>query len=655
MAFAMKSLLFVCVWGVALHAEQHAILERMLSHESSKAGTNKLYDVKVNIDIESFDAKAGITMYFDKVHHNMRLDVGQGPKDGLAWGSYLEEVDTTGWGELYISGSTLTSVSNDAKMYAAGFVEGLLTCVRISQYYANTHQLLILAERSHHSLLAIRQQLEAQVGYVKANVNLVAHIWPEEPLDIKWRHSRYLLFQLWGMMDGYNQAARHFKVHTLSLVDFFLMNSMGEAQTLMEAYRPATVSDRAKASSPPLVFLQKTQENFRKGTDSSFLKGHHAEEEEDETTHVTDEKNETAHVTDEKDEKAWHDTVVRGGRCSAFVRIAEGYRDLYVGHTTWADYSTMTRIWKYYTLPLPNSESMTTTLAMSSYPGIITSGDNYFMADSGLVITDTSLEMVNIFGYDPVKDFPFNPHLPNFMHVIITTRLAKSAVDWADHFQSQNTGTLIAQWMIVDYNLFHAGKPPQDNVLWILEQVPGSIVAKDMTPILKKNGYWASMDRPYFEPVREASGFAKAQKSHGALYSVTDCPRCRIFKDASASTNSLYDMRGLMQRNLYPMLAYEPFLPGHDISARFDLDPKEPIPNGGIDSKITNRCLFKTLSAQVISGPSHQFLKFFTWTDPSGRELWPGYPHEGMPNTWAFNWRQQSPVGPGGIVDVDAC
>merc|ERR1719399_2519673 len=59
------------------------------------------------------------------------------------------------------------------------------------------------------------------------------------------------------MMDGYNYAAKHFKVHTLSLVDFFLLNSMGEAGTMMDAYRPQTISDRAKAQSPPLVFLQK--------------------------------------------------------------------------------------------------------------------------------------------------------------------------------------------------------------------------------------------------------------------------------------------------------------------------------------------------------------------------------------------------------------
>merc|ERR1719359_1322084 len=517
--------------------------------------------------------------------------------------------------------------SNSAKMYAAGYVEGLLSCIRISEYYHNTRQLLLMAEKSHHALLAMRTQLQSQVEYVKANVNLVEHIWTEDPFDMRWRHARYLLFQIWGLMDGYNYAAKHFKVHTLSLVDFFLLNSMGEAGTMMDAYRPQTISDRAKASSPPLVFLQKWKSK--------------------QTTRPTTESFDV--------EEEWRRRLIAQGRCSALVRVTEGYNDLLVGHTTWADYSTMTRMFKYYSLPLPGSDTMVTTLVMSSYPGTVTSGDNFFMADSGLTITDTSLEMVNPFGFDGVKDFPFNAHIPNFMHVLISLRLARNAADFAEHYEKQNTGTLMAQWMVVDYNMFKPGQAPVQNTLWVIEQVPGKIVAKDMSLVLRTQGFWASANRPFFQDVRDVSWFTKAQKSHGKLYSASDCPRCRIFKDNSPNVNSLFDMRGLLHRNNYPVQAYGPFLPGHEISARFDLDPQEPIANGGIDSKITSKCMFNLLTAQAISGPTHAMLPFFKWTGAGGREQFPGMPHVGLPNTWSFNWKQISPVGAGGIVDVDFC
>merc|ERR1719506_1567052 len=105
----------------------------------------------------------------------MRLDKGQGTKEGLAWGSFIDKIDSTGWSELRIGGAG-QAVSNSVKMYAAGFVEGLLTCIRISQYYHNTRMLLLQSEKSHHSLLAIRSQLQSQLEYVKANVNLVEHL-----------------------------------------------------------------------------------------------------------------------------------------------------------------------------------------------------------------------------------------------------------------------------------------------------------------------------------------------------------------------------------------------------------------------------------------------------------------------------------------------
>jgi len=640
------ALLAVRATALLEHLEQDAVM-RMRAHDAMAVGTTALFDVEVNFDLEALDPAKGATMYFDKRHHRMRLDIGLGPKEGLAWGTFADELPKNGWSQLRISGAG-PAVSNSAKMYAAGYVEGLLSCIRISEYYHNTRQLLLMAERSHHSLLAIRTQLQSQVEYVKANVNLVEHIWTEEPSDLRWRHARFLLFQLWGMMDGYNYAAKHFKVHTLSLVDFFLLNSLGEAGTLMDAYRPQTISDRAKASSPPLVFLQKEARKLRHadaGTGEDWL-----------TWLKTEDSHMVQHETTSADEEEWRRRVVGQGRCSALVRITEGYNDLLVGHTTWSDYSTMTRIWKYYTIPLQGSETMANTLVMSSYPGTITSGDNFFMADSGLVLTDTSLEMVNPFGFDAVKDFPFNPHLPNFMHVIVCLRRAKNAADFAKWYQVQNTGTLLAQWMVVDYNMFTSGKPVGQNLLWIIEQVPGKMEAKDMSLVLRQQGYWYGVNRPYFSTIRDLTWFTKAQQSHGKLYSVSDCPRCRIFRDSAPGVNNLFDMRGLINRNNYPVQSYGPFLPGHEISARFDLDPKEPIANGGIDSKITSKCMFKLLTAQAISGPTHAMLPFFKWVGADGREQFPGQPHVGLPNTWSFNWQQISPVGASGtIVDVDFC
>jgi hypothetical protein len=92
--------------------------------------------------------------------------------------------------------------------------------------------------------MSIKKLLENEVGFVKLQSNIEQHLMAESPKDKYWQHVRYQLFQLWGLADGYNFAANHFKVHTLSLVDFFLLNSDAELPELMEAYNPLAVADR---------------------------------------------------------------------------------------------------------------------------------------------------------------------------------------------------------------------------------------------------------------------------------------------------------------------------------------------------------------------------------------------------------------------------
>ena len=52
------------------------------------------------------------------------------------------------------------------------------------------------------------------------------------------------------------------------------------------------------------------------------------------------------------------------------------------------------------------------------------------------------------------------------------------------------------QWMIVDYKLFKPGSPLVPNTLWILEQIPGTVMMADMTMKLIDETYWSSYNLP---------------------------------------------------------------------------------------------------------------------------------------------------------------
>lgn len=611
-----------------------------LLERAGTAGAAPLFNVAVNLDIESLTSGSAVTMKFEKKHHELRLDTGLGVGDGLAWGSVQDTIETNGWNSLYVNTSPNPDMaSNTAKMYSAGYIEGILTCVRMSQHYANVRDILMRGEAKYHALVAIKSELKAQLGFIMAKTNLgTEHVRTEEPEEDYWKHSRFLLAQIWGLADGYNYAAEHFNVHTLSLVDLLILNSGGELATLMPAFSPTAINDRGERAMAAL----KT---------ASFLQ----------LNKVTREEEPEAPPGGYTD-AFWNQRVRESGHCSGYIRLTENNADILVGHATWNDYSMMLRMYKYYSFPLPGAGTMHATITMSSYPGMVSSGDEFYTLSDTMAVFDTSLVDLRLTWYDDVAAAATSGSpastIPMFMHLMITNRLSKSGSDWASMYtERNNAGTLNGQFMVVDYNLFHPGQPLADNTFFVVETLPGKMHKKDMSQELQRAGYWASVDRPYFTDMRELAGFVAAQKSSGRMYSTNDNPRSTIFRTLTPNVQSLFGIRGVMRRNEWPYESdgagglLEPQEPSNAIAARSDIALLSPIPNGAIDAKVTSRCLMLAMSVQAASGPTSDKQVPFRWTDNDSRAIFPGWPHVGMPNVWNFGWQQFTPVGQQGIID----
>mmetsp|Transcript_36369 Transcript_36369/g.104540 ORF Transcript_36369/g.104540 Transcript_36369/m.104540 type:complete len:651 (+) Transcript_36369:99-2051(+) len=584
-----------------------------------------LYGVDLHFDIQEMRTSEGLTMQFDGKHNRLRLELGVTPIEGIAWGNFNDRIDTTGWSELFVETSK-GAVSNDVRVYSAGYVEGVLTCVRLSEFNANA-RMLLEKKADQEALTSVRKHLRAQVHYLKSMIGLDGMRIAEEPSDPYWKQVRYVFFQLWGLNDGYNKVARHFQVRELDMEDLILLNVGGELQQLLEAFSPDAVVDRAK--SRPASFLQMAARAGAAG------RGREA----------------GAEAEDPLDDRHWERRVQTAGKCSALVRLANSNSDLLIGHTTWDDYSKMTRIYKYYTFHLTNADNVATKIGFSSYPGTVSSTDDFYMMDSGLTVMETSLIILDPHAWNSVGA---KPTIPTFMHLMATNRMARTASDWARRLMSGATGTYTSQWMVVDYNQFKPQVPLENNTFWVVEMVPGVAHAQDMTTELKEKGFFASYNRPYFPATRLASGHQKAEASHGDLYSFDKNPRAKRFAAEAAEVNAAGGMRVLMSQNLYPHSSSA----GHEISARMDLLQLDATPNGGIDVKVTNCCLQKLLSVQAISAPSHQTLPPFRWLQAAtGAEVWPGYPHVGLPDVWSFDFVQISPVDQGPIQEglANAC
>lgn len=610
-----------------------------LAHATTKNGP--LFPVAVNFDWKKHNPAYGVTIKMDKESASLKMVAGISTKqEDVAWGYMKDELDKNGWIKLYIQTSDSTTVSNDVRMYCAGFIEGMLTAVRISQFYSNFYQTIMKDESNAQALNIIRKVFEDELEFVKTNSNFHPGTISIEPGDPYWKHMRFQFVQLWALKDGYNFVAMGKGVRMLDLIDFLVINSHAELPELMQAYSLQAIEKRQKFQAAPVAFLQTPKNN---GSTISRLP-------------VAPERMGKNLTTSEKKkvDDDWEDRLIKRGRCSALVRAAPENKDLLVGHTTWGDYASMTRIFKYYHFELPGAYTKSTVIGFSSYPGCISSTDDFYILDSGLTVMDTSLEILNMDLYNRVAEFPVNSHVPDFMHIMVANRMASSAPHWSVLYTERNSGTGNAQWMIVDYNRFVPGKPVPDGTLWVIEQIPGTSFKKDVSFMLRDTGYWASYNRPYFPQIRDMTGHTEAEARYGGLYSYGSGPRASIFKSVAPLSEHIMDMRSIMNRNMWPNEGILPNEPGHAISARMDLAFSK-IPNGGIDAKVVNRCLFRGMQVQAISGPSHDKQAPFKWMDGAA-EINKGWPHMGLPDVYDFNWVQLSPTAQlDALVDVDTC
>ena len=112
---------------------------------------------------------------------------------------------------------------------------------------------------------------------------------------------------------------------------------------------------------------------------------------------------------------------------------------------------------------------------------------------TGLVIQETSITNINseLWKYVKPEDIVLQ-----FIRNLVANRLAESGEEWSQIFKERNSGTYNDQFMVIDYNHFKIGNKLKDlsnDLLWVLEQMPGIVNSGDVTGIhslqLKSNEF----------------------------------------------------------------------------------------------------------------------------------------------------------------------
>jgi hypothetical protein len=252
-------------------------------------------------------------------------------------------------------------------------------------------------------------------------------------------------------------------------------------------------------------------------------------------------------------EKLFHDLAL-SGKCSALVKIAADLSDIYMGHATWDSYTAMLRIYKHYSFNLTELQPAAQRLSFSSYPGEVFSDDDFFILSSKMVILQTTNKIFN----DELFEKLTPRSVLSWQRIRAANWLATSGEEWSSLLEMENSGTYNNQYMIIDLTKFIPGEDPHPGLLWVAEQVPGLVVAADMTSVLSL-GYWPSFNVPAFPEIYNKSGYpdfvAKLEK-FGQKYtrsthwlSYERSPRASIFRRDQAAVDSLEGMKAIMRSN----------------------------------------------------------------------------------------------------------
>lgn len=126
------------------------------------------------------------------------------------------------------------------------------------------------------------------------------------------------------------------------------------------------------------------------------------------------------------------------------------------------------------------------------------------------------------------------------------------------------------------------------------------IVSKDVTNVLREQGYWASYNIPYIDEIYRASGHPKMLKQYGDYYSYKNTARAKMFARDQHEARDVDSMIELMRYNdfqndpLSRCNCTPPFSAENSISSRNDLND----PNGSYPIKTLGNIFI--ISLQIV-------------------------------------------------------
>jgi hypothetical protein len=579
--------------------------------DSIKENARKTEEESMNVDSESVYA------YFNPETKEMELVENPipTPNDGIvlvAEGKYERTRYQTGWDNLLIK--TYKTANPLIQCFISGYIEGILSAQEIHFYYKNIH---VFFHGEEGTIKDIKN------FYARVDQNIKKKISPENFEEMlrkaegskdehdsfnHWSYITCLHAQINGLHQGYNIMAD--SGQKLDLLDFYFINSegnYGDLKSYMNINK-MDIKDQSKFY---------TNENLKRVYNTDNI------------------------------EQIWKN-LVRQGHCSALVKLlkkGDNTYDIMSGHNTWSNFCEMMRTLKIKQYDFEGDDikvgMIPRKLNFSSYPGVLFSGDDFYELGSKVAILQTTLTVLNQYLYKDMLDV--DSYIPEFMRIMKTCLTSKTGKEWVDNYSAYKNHMYMTQWVVIDYNVLkEINKNPsmkKENLLLVVEEVPGSILHIDLSEQLFKDTYFGSFNLPYFKEHMQKLGMNSFINVN--FNSKHFNPRNYILEMLHHDSQDLESFSKLILYNGFkkknPKLKDDPSFNDADngICSRGDLG-QDKFYHGGIDFKIVNAELVENMTIYAYGGPTYDKTGEIQPFSFSSIEDYEKDYHVGIPHKWEF-------------------
>jgi hypothetical protein len=535
--------------------------EKQTENDNIKNGNNFLnFSSDKKKDEEKEETRKIFAYYNTKNKRNLIFTSdksNQSAENLIASGIYKKTRYIQGWDKLDLKTFSISKGNPLLQCFSAGFIEGAISTKEIEYYHHNLHVFFkgnpnaIEDIKNFYSIIDqnIRKKIKKE-NFSKLNLD-----------DNGFKRLAYIAClhaQINGLYQGYNSQAKPDK--KLTLLDFYFINSEGNFWDLKTYMKVNNMK------------FDNIQDFYK---EENLLKFYN-----------------TSEIS-----KIWK-MLISKGHCSVIAKLVEtpdGKKDIFAGHNTWSSYSELLRIMKFTSFAFEGENQFfgmkPKRMNYGSYPGVLFSGDDFYLLDSKVGVLQTTLSVINKFSYKNLINL--DDYIPEFMRLQIVNFTSESGKEWVDNYKSFKDHMYITQWIVIDYNLLHqlnSGTPVKNNLILLLEEAPKSILSKDITEEFLQKGYYGSFNISYFKEHQDTLGMS--HYSDIDFFDKNYNPRYFILQNLHSYVKNLEGFKDLMMYNGYKKKT-ESFKddpsqmdPGNGISSRYDLDGSGSLLSGGIDFKV---------------------------------------------------------------------